>query len=545
MFARQPRPGVVSTRRRRAAAAAGLVLAAALLAACGQPAGTAASPTTAPEAAPASLPAPRATVIPQESWRDAIIYFVLFDRFADGESRNNVAVDRTAKGTFHGGDFVGLTRQLDEIAELGATALWINPVVDNIDGFVTGAGFPDWAYHGYWADDFTKLDRRFGTEAELKTLVDEAHRRGMKVLLDVVYNHAGYGSQYLTDARTRGWLRSEEAGTCGRDDLTSCLSGLPDFKTEFPEVADYLMDAQLGWAKRMGVDGFRLDTVKHVDHPFWQEHRRRTREELGQDFFLIGEVWGGDAESLDPWFAPAEMDAGFDFSFQGNVVSWLLGRGRTVAFDRYLKSREKVRQGHYLSQYLSSHDVPGALSLLDGDRGLFRLAALLELTTQGIPMIYYGEEVARKGGDWPDNRSDMPWGERDILPGKGLPRDEALRADYRRLIAIRRMHKALSRGSHTGLASDGDLLVFLRRDAESGDAMVVAVNRGGAPATAAFTAPEEWGAGPARDLWKDEEVPVAGGRVEIVVPPRDARIISIAASTGASTGSEVGTPSGR
>ena len=400
-------------------------------------------------------------------------------------------------------------------------------MVKNIDGFVTGAGFPDWGYHGYWADDFYSLDPRFGSEADLKALVDDAHARGIKVLLDVVYNHAGYESTYLKDPKTRGWLRSEALGTCGRDDLTSCVSGLPDFKTELPEVADFLLAAHLGLAQRVGLDGFRLDTVKHVDHPFWQEHRKRTRDLLGKDFFLIGEVWGGDAQSLDPWFSGDEMDAGFDFSFQGNTVSFLQGRGRTVAFDRYLKSREKVRPGYLLSPYLSSHDVKGALSMLEGDRELFRLAALLQLTSAGLPMIYYGEEVARPGGDWPDNRSDMPWGSRKVLPGRGKPRDEALRADYQKLIALRRAHKALSRGPHTSLSSEGDLLVFLRRDEASRDAVVVAVNRGAAPATASFEAPAEWGQSPVRDAWNGEDVPRTGGRIEVSVAPRGARILAV------------------
>ena len=480
--------------------------------------------TTQAPAAAASAP-PRVSVAPQESWRDAVLYFVIVDRFADGDLGNDQNADRNAKGTFHGGDLAGLRQQLDEIAELGATAIWITPVVKNIDGFVTGAGFPDWAYHGYWADDFYRLDPRFGSEAELKGLVDDAHARGLKVLLDVVYNHAGYDSHYVKDPRTHGWLRT--GSDCGTDDTRLCVAGLPDFKTELPEVADYLMTAHLGLAKRVGLDGFRLDTVKHVDHPFWQEHRRRIREQLGKDFFLIGEVWGGDAQSLDPWFVNDEMDAGFDFSFQGSTLGWVQGRGRTVAYDRYLKSREKVRAGHLLSPYLSSHDVPGALFQLNGDRELFRLAALLELTAGGVPMIYYGEEVGRPGGDWPDNRSDMPWGDRKILPGAGKPRDEALRADYKKLVAIRRAHKAFSRGIHLGLATDGDLLVFLQRDEASGDAVVVAVNRGSAPATASFEVPAEWGDSPVADVWNGEPAVRKEGRIEATVAPRSARIFAV------------------
>jgi glycosidase len=452
-------------------------------------------------------------------WPDAVLYFVVLDRFANGDRTNDANLDVNAKGTFHGGDLAGLTRQLDEISSLGVTALWITPVVDNIDSFVTGAGFPDWGYHGYWADDFTKLDPRFGTEAELKTLVDEAHRRGMRVLLDVVYNHAGYNSKYMTDPRTKLWLRSNENGTCGSDDITSCVAGLPDFKTELQEVRDHLFAAHLGLAKRTGLDGFRLDTVKHVTHDFWREHRQRVDSELGEDFFLLGEVWGGDAQSLDPWFAGDEMDAGFDFSFQGSALGWLQGRGRTVAFDRYLKSREKVRGGYLLSHFLSSHDVRGGLNILEGDKELFRLAALLQFTTAGLPTIYYGEEVARPGGDWPDNRSDMPWGNRDVLPGKGKARDEALRGDYQKLIAIRKAHPALSRGAHTTVSTDGDLLVFSRK--HEADEVIVAVNRGSEPAQMSIPA-----SGNAFDAWNGEALAAADGKITAAVPPRGARIVT-------------------
>ncbi|HEX6201465.1 MAG TPA: alpha-amylase family glycosyl hydrolase [Thermoanaerobaculia bacterium] len=485
-----------------------------------------------PPATTAASAAPAVRVEPHDSWQEAVLYFVIVDRFADGDRGNDRDVRRGLPGTFHGGDLAGLTAQLDEIAGLGVTALWITPVVENVPGFVTGAGFPDWAYHGYWADDFTRVDRRFGSEEELAELVDAAHARGIAVLLDVVYNHVGYDSRYLASAATRGWLRTEADGSCGQDDVTLCVAGLPDLRTELPQVAEHLFEAHLGRAERTGLDGFRLDTVKHVSHDFWQEHRRRARERLGDDFFLLGEVWGGDAEVLDPWFAGDEMDAGFDFGFQGAAVGFLQGRGRAVAFDRYLASRHRVRPGYLLAHYLSSHDVPTALSLLGGDRQLFRLAALLQMTVAGLPVVFYGEEVGRLGGEWPQNRSDMPWGDRPIQPGAGLPRDEALRDDVRRLIAIRRAHPALWRGEHVSLDAGGgdDLLVFLRTDEASGDAVVVAVNRGEAAAEAALDAPAGWsGAGAVADLWNEESLPLAGARLAFAVPPRGARILALPA----------------
>jgi len=492
-----------------------------------RPAGAAQQPVASTPPPPEPAKAEAAPVAepekPGRRWADEILYFVVVDRFADGDATNNVKVDPRGKGAFHGGDLKGLTAQLDELSSLGVTALWVTPLVKNIDGFVTGAGFPDWGYHGYWADDFHQLDPRFGTEADLKGLVDAAHQRGIRVLLDVVYNHPGYNSRYLT--QKPGWLRSEERGTCGTDDITSCLSGLPDFKTEEPEVAKYLLDAQLAWAKKSGVDGFRLDTVKHVSHDFWKEHRRRTRAELGTDFFLLGELWGGDVQSLDPYFSGGEMDAGFDFSFQGSALSFVLGRGRTVAFDRYLQSRAKVREGYHLAHFLSSHDVDGALHLLQGDVARFRLAATLQLTTSGIPVIYYGEEVARPGGGWPANRSDMPWGKRAVKPGAGLQRDEKLREYYRKLIAVRRAHPSLSRGTHEALSTEGDVYVFLRHDAASGDAVVVAVNRGTSRATVSVPWPQSWrGATEAEDLLNGGRM-AADATMRLVIEPLSARIL--------------------
>ncbi len=482
-----------------------------------QPPPSASQPAAVPSV---TQPAPKFT-----AWQDSVLYFVIVDRFADGDASNNVEVDRTAKGTFHGGDLKGLIQQIDQIANLGVTALWITPVVKNIDGFVTGAGFPDWGYHGYWADDFTRLDPRFGTEEDLKKLTEECHKRGIRLLLDVVYNHAGYNSHYLTDPKTKGWFRTEDRGTCGQDDLTSCIAGLPDFKTELPEVDEYLWNAHLGLAKRVGLDGFRLDTVKHVDHPFWKEHRSRTRNLIAKDFFLLGEVWGGDAQVLDPWFSGDEMDAGFDFSFQGSALGFIQGRGRPVAFDRYLKMREKIRAAYLVSHFLSSHDVPGGLYQLKGDTQLFRLAAILEFTSIGIPMIYYGEEVGRAGGDWPDNRSDMPWGDQKILPGTGMPRDENLRADYRRLIAIRKAHPALSRGIHTNLYTEGDTLVFSQQDAESKDLVIVAINRGNTESSIHIPFPQEWQGQSVKDSWNERPAERQGDNLELTIPPRGAAIL--------------------
>jgi alpha-amylase len=467
------------------------------------------------------------------TWADEVLYFVLVDRFADGDPSNNAGVDRRNPGGWHGGDLKGLTQQLDELKDLGVTALWINPVQmqqkRGMPAQAQGVGsFTHEGFHGYWIHDFEAMEPHFGTEADLKNLVDEAHRRGIKVLLDIVVNHAGYTSNYASKKTASGdsWLRVGE-GNCEVDPVTCAVGGLPDFKTEIPEVRDYLFGANIGLAKRSGVDGFRIDTYKHVSSDVWAEHRKRTRAELGPDFFLLAEYWGGTAQSLDAFFERDEIDSGFDFSFKGSCEGWVTGRGRTVAYGAYLRSRHAVRKGYLLAHYLSTHDEPMMLGNLAGDRERFRVCAALQMASLGMPVIYYGEEVARGGHEWPMNRNNMPWGDRDILPGKGVARDEGLRDFYKTLLKVRQEHPALRRGDYTLLTQPTDAaLAFSRRDAASGDQVLVLANREDGPLTADVALPEGLAMASLADLLTGQAVTPAGGRLKLEMAPKSVRIIA-------------------
>ncbi|MDJ0837153.1 MAG: alpha-amylase family glycosyl hydrolase [Acidobacteriota bacterium] len=458
------------------------------------------------------------------AWGDEILYFVIVDRFADGDPNNNANVDIEGRGAFHGGDLKGLIKQLDYIADLGVTAVWITPVVKQIPKYVSSVGFPDWGYHGYWAEDFYQLDERFGTEDDLKKLVDEAHKRKIKILLDVVYNHAGYMSAYTKRPDANDWLRTgRRESLCGDDDITMCLSGLPDFKTEKPEVRDYLITYAVELAKRTGLDGFRLDTVKHIEHDFWQEHRERCNDVLGKDFFLLGEVWGGDHKVLDPYFRTDELDSGFDFGFKGSAQAFVQGRGRTIAFSRYLLKRHKIRDDYLVSHYLSSHDVPGALYELKNDKTLFKLCVGLKLTTLGLPMIYYGEEVGRFGGDWPENRTHMPWGKQSKqMPGAGKVQDADMLAFYKKLIQLRKAHPALSVGGMRELHVEGDLLAFART--KDGGEVWVAVNRAKGSVEAALDLPDTWKGKTVTEAMSGKPVKADGGKLNLKVPAQTIHI---------------------
>ncbi len=476
---------------------------------------------------------PAAQPAAARQWADEVLYFVLLDRFADGDASNNAGVDKRNPGGWHGGDLRGLTQQLDGLKDLGITALWINPVQrQQATGMpAQAAGLPAFThegFHGYWMHDFEAMDPHFGSEADLKALVDAAHQRGIKVLLDIVVNHAGYSSSYTARTTTSGerWLRVGE-GNCEVDAIKCAVGGLPDFKTELPEVRDHLFNANIGLAQRTGLDGFRIDTYKHVASAEWAEHRRRTRAALGPGFFLLAEYWGGTAQSLDGFFERDEVDSGFDFSFKGSCEAWVTGRGRTVAYGAYLRSRHAVRKGYVLAHYLSTHDEPMMLGNLGGDRDRFRVCAALQMTSLGMPVIYYGEEVARGGHEWPTNRNDMPWGERDIQPGKGIARDEGLRDFYKQLLTLRQQHPALRRGDYTLLSQPQDVaLAFLRRDAASADQVLVLANREDAVSKVDLALPAGWAGMPLVDRLGGQPISAADGRLQLEMAPKSVRIIA-------------------
>lgn len=207
-------------------------------------------------------------------WDESVIYFMVTDRFFDGNESNNTAsgaqtYGKDNAGLYHGGDFAGITQKLDYLEDLGINTIWITPIVENIPGVtVTDTGKEDVpynaAYHGYWASDFTKLNPTLGTEEEFQTLIDQAHNRGIRIMVDIVVNHAGYDTDF------GDMIRSGDDIVSGSDQKDS-LSNLPDFRTEDPAVSAQLVKWQTQWVKDFGIDYFRVDTVKHVENDTWAE----------------------------------------------------------------------------------------------------------------------------------------------------------------------------------------------------------------------------------------------------------------------------------
>ena len=429
---------------------------------------------------------------------------------------------------YHGGDLKGLTSKLDYLQQLGVNALWISSPLEQIHGWVGGGtkgDFPHYAYHGYYTQDWTRLDANMGDENDLRTLVDEAHRRGIRILFDVVMNHAGYatladmqtyqfGALYLqgeeqkrilgehwSDWRPaagqnwhsfndyinfgdktawqrwwgKAWIRTDigDYDAPGFDDLTLALAFLPDLKTESttpsglpvfyrhkPDTAareiagytprDYLTHWLSEWVREYGIDGFRVDTAKHVELQAWQQLKTQATQALAEwkkanphkkmddaPFWMTGESWGHGVMQSAYYHNGFDAMINFDYQQQAaNAVSCLANMDEV-----WQQMAEKLQDFNVLS-YLSSHDT--RLFREGGQRS----AALL-LLAPGAVQIFYGDESARPFGATGSDplqgtRSDMNWQD---LSGKAA----ASLRHWQTLGQFRARHPALGAGKQTTL----------------------------------------------------------------------------------------------
>lgn len=451
---------------------------------------------------------------------DDALYLLMPDRFANGDSANDrppgmaALLDRGKGRYYHGGDLAGVRQRLPYLKALGITALWMNPLYDNHDGLnrrETYDGQPITDYHGYGAVDFYAVDEHLGTLDDLRVLVEEAHRLGIKVVLDMVANHTGPYHPWVQDPPTPTWFHGTAERHLANSWQTWTLANpyahpalreatldgwfidiLPDLNQDDPEVARYLIQNTLWWAGMTGIDGIRQDTWPYVPRRFWRDWMAAIKRQHPR-LTVVGEVFDGDPAML----------AFFDGRTRG-ADGIATGVDQLFDFPLFYPLREAFAQGkpvkgvaqmlmrdHLLPDpaarvtFLGLHDVsrfmhePGATA--DG----LRLAFTVLLTTRGIPLVYYGDEIALAGGNDPDNRRDFPGGwpgdARSAFEPAGRTAAEARVWDHvRRLLQLRARHADLRRGTTTHLAATDQQFVYRR------GAAVVAVNNDTVPAVVAI-----------------------------------------------------------
>lgn len=411
-------------------------------------------------------------------WDEAVIYFAVTDRFFDGDASNNDAYgvgdyDTSDKGgsSYHGGDFAGLTKKLDYLKDLGVNTIWITPIVENItdDQHDAKTDMKTYGYHGYWASNFTELNKHLGTKEEFAALLDAAHSRGMKLMVDVVLNHAGYGTEDCfnnilkdEDGNTIKMLR-DSSNTVSGDDKLDALSDLPDFVTENAEVRDQLIEWQTDWMDEFDIDYYRVDTVKHVDSTTWSAFKNSLTK-VNPDFKMIGEYAGAGYANTAGELGTGSMDALLDFDFNDFAQNFVGGKISTVE-NSLLKRNGALNNTATMGNFLNSHDEDSLQYKLVNESGfseeeaynLMKVAATLQITAKGQPVIYYGDELGQAGAnDWPyqTNRRDFDWTELEAQKADS----NSIYNHYKTMLSIRNAYTdVFARGSRTSiLSSDKD-----------------------------------------------------------------------------------------
>ena len=396
-----------------------------------------------------------ASMPPSPPATDDAIYFVLVDRFADGDATNNDGVNREDPQGWHGGDIQGIINQLDHIQSMGFKTVWLSPVFESRD-----EAFMEWgAYHGYWVESLDRIDERFGSGATLRALGDALHKRGMRLTLDVVYNHTAMDSElsrshpdwFHEAAPIENWEDPDEL-------VSNQVHGLPDLDQDNPEVREYLIASTKRWIREAGVDELRVDAVRHIDPGFFRTLRAELQAELSQDMPTIGEIFEGSPHRLLSTWGAAEFPAAFDFPlYYALIDSVCKGQPAGRIASTLAHNRWEDAPGEWVT-FLDNHDLPRVASVC----GQEKVPLLLEMlmTTRGRPMISYGTESGLEGVDEPANRGDMDFSN---TPYANTIRD---------LLALRSSSAPLHQGDSQviGLSERG--YVVLRTTPTSGVALV-------------------------------------------------------------------------
>lgn len=373
-----------------------------------------------------------------------MIYFLLTDRFYDGDKSNNQNVIKDDLSQYNGGDFQGVIDKLDYIKDLGFTTIWISPVVKNDVG----------GYHGYWATDFYKTNEHFGTMEKLKELVSKAHDKGIKVIFDLVLNHTGPGHPYVNNPKYPNWFH-ERKDISDYNNQTEVengwLAGLPDLNTENPTVKKYLIDMAKWWIKETGIDGYRIDTYRHMPKEFRSEFIKEIKKEY-PNFYIVGEVFNGDPDYIANYLDDG-ISGLLDFPSYYAINDVFKG-DKPASYLAEMINREGniYKDKALMGTFIDNHDVPRFVSQVYRLKDEKLMSALtFMMTYTGIPVMYYGTEIGMDGGTDPDNRGNMSFVVKSPI------------TDYvKKLTNIRKNNSALSQGNIEIVKADDNILCYIR-----------------------------------------------------------------------------------
>jgi glycosidase len=466
------------------------------------------------------------------AWVGGTVWYQIFpERYANGNPAINPPQalpwqhGPVTNREWYGGDLAGITARLDHIAALGFNGLYLTPI------------FASPSVHKYNTSDYLRIDPAFGSEDDLRRLVEACHRRGIRIMLDGVFNHSGtafppwrdvleHGEHsayadwfHVADfdrlARSEGMRDSREAGFAS----FAFTSSMPKLNTGNQDLRAYLLDIARHYLVDFGIDGWRLDVANEIDHAFWRDFRK-TVKQARPDAYIVGEIWH-DAMA---WLRGDQYDAVMNYRSSSAVSDFVAGKPQTPGGRALAEQLAGIEASYPLPvlrasfNVLDTHDTDRFITRCGGDKELARLGWLLLFLLPGSPCVYYGSEVGLEGGDDPDNRRCMIW--------DPALQDHALLAFFRRLVHLRvANHDLLNLGERRCLYADGTPGLFAVRVARGPDRLWALVNRAGEAAEADmvgrmladFPPPDD-----AIDLFADG----ASGAGALALPARSFRLLA-------------------
>ncbi len=497
----------------------------------------------------------RAQVRPKKEfqWQDGIIYYAFTDRFANGSPANDRAVEDAAvlpQANYFGGDFSGIQKRIEDgyFQKLGVNVLWLAPLNRNPDGAWTEY-LPPYrsytGYHGYWPVSHTEVEPRFGGNQGLKDLVGTAQKSGIKIIADLVLKHVHvehplwkeqpewFGSLTLPDGKKNLRLWDEQQFTTWFEEW------LPGFDFDKPEPVAFLLGNARYWIEEFGLDGYRLDAVKHIKYSFWPKFRTTMRELQERDalapMYFVGETFM-DRPGIMSFVGPNMLDGQFDFPLYDTLMEvFAKGTQGFAALEKSLSESETIYGKETLmSPLIGNHDKSRFMAFADGDLPKsekddeeeigwadpprvdkpvsyekLKLALGFILSIDGVPMIYYGDEVGLTGAGDPDNRRMMP------AESELAAEQRRVREYLGKVAALRSAHPALRYGNRRLLVADDTRYAFVRRHFE--DQVLAVWNKGSGEARFEIFVGPELPDGRYTDALSGLSIAVEEGRTEFTL----------------------------
>ncbi|MCX2744362.1 glycoside hydrolase family 13 protein [Mangrovivirga sp. M17] len=433
-----------------------------------------------------------------------VMYLLMPDRFADGDPEtNNIEgylekSNRENPGGKHGGDIQGVIDHLDYLEELGITTVWLNPVQEN--------NMESYSYHGYSITDYYHIDKRLGSNNLYKQFVEKSHEKGLKVIMDLIFNHIGSNHYWMKDLPTENWIhqwpeftQTNYTGSVVSDpyasnyDYKKMVNGwfvktMPDLNQDNELLADYLIQTSLWWIEYAKIDGIRMDTYPYPDKVMMANWVERVKKEY-PGFFIVGETWLNNASFESYWSRkPNSSDSEYnsklpsisDFPVCFAIQEAFKPEGSVYSIYEVM-AKDFIYTDPFMHKiFVDNHDMDRIFHVLDNDFEKFKLSLTVLLTTRGIPQILYGTEILMDGhGDHGVLREDFPGGWKNdkvnIFTGKNVSDSQNESLDFmKKILNWRKNSEAIARGSLKHYIPENEIYFYERRS--DNDKVVVIIN---------------------------------------------------------------------